>query len=84
LAVVLDYIQATYFEFASANISAGLAGEKYYEYDFGYGTTRARTQKRLNMARLHVQNELLQAGAPDQEGIAAMFKNRGIIEHYLN
>jgi len=33
--------------------TAGLAGEKFYEYDYGYGTTRARTQKRLNLARLH-------------------------------
>ena len=81
---VLDYAQGTYFEFARANISAGLAGEKYYEYDYGYGPTRARTQKRLNMARLHVQNELLQVGAPDQVNVIALFEGRGIIEHYLN
>ena len=84
LTCVLDYAQGTYFEFARANIRAGLAGEKYYEYDYGHGPTRARTQKRLNMARLHVQNELLRVGAPDQEGIAALFKGRGITEHYLN
>jgi hypothetical protein len=30
-----------------------------YRGDYGFGPTRARTQKRLNMARLHVQDELL-------------------------
>jgi glutathione S-transferase len=81
---VLDYAQSTYFKFARANITAGLAGEKYYEYDYGFGPTRARTQKRLNMARLHVQNELLQVGAPDQTGIRSLFAETGILEHYLN
>ena len=84
LPALLDYLQGTYFQFASANISAGLAGEKYYEYDYGFGTTRARTARRLNLARLHVQDELLQLGAPGHEGINALFAGRGIVEHYLN
>ena len=40
------------------DIATGLAGEKYYEFDYGIGSFRARTQKRLNLARLHVQDEL--------------------------
>lgn len=84
LGTVLDYAQRTYFQFARANISAGLAGEKYYEYDYGFGPTRARTQKRLNHARLHVRDELLQLGAPDNSSVATLFAGRGILEHYLN
>jgi hypothetical protein len=80
---VLDYAQRTYFQFASANIAAGLAGEKYYEYDYGFGSTRARTQRRLNLARLHVQDELLQLGAASQKEIKTLFAGRGILEHYL-
>lgn len=84
LSSVLDYAQGTYFQFARANINAGLAGEKFYEYDYGFGATRARTQKRLNLARLHVQDELLQVAAHDRENINALFAGRGILEHYLN
>ena len=80
----MDYLQGSYFQSAPANIAAGLAGEKYYEYDYGFGTTRARTQKRLNLARLHVQNELLRAGAADDPGVQELFAGRGILEHYLN
>ena len=67
----------------SNNIAAGLAGEKYFEYDYGFGTTRARTQRRLNLARLHVQDELLRAGAADNAAAKALFAGRGILEHYL-
>jgi hypothetical protein len=80
---VLDYAQTSYFIFARANIAAGLAGEKFYEYDYGYGTTRARTQKRLDLARLHVQDELVQSGAPDNNSVCTLFAGRGILEHYL-
>jgi len=81
---ILDYARGTYFKFARANISAGLSGKKYYEYDYGFGPTRARTQKRLNMARLHVQDELLQLGVAVQESINSMLAGRDILEHYLN
>jgi glutathione S-transferase len=84
LQAVLDYLQGSYYQSAPANIAAGLAGEKYYEYDYGFGTTRARTQKRLNLARLHVQDELQRAGAAHDAGVQALFAGRGILEHYLN
>ncbi|MGI9292500.1 MAG: glutathione binding-like protein [Pseudomonadales bacterium] len=83
LSVILDYVQRSYLQFASANIAAGLAGEKYYEYDYGFGPIRARTQKRLNMARLHVQYELQRMGADSHESINQLFAGRGILEHYL-
>jgi hypothetical protein len=84
LTVVLDYLQRSYFQFAHANIAAGLSGEKYYEYDYGFGPTRARTQKRLNMARLHVRDELQRAAAVADEGVRELFAGRGIMEHYLD
>ena len=80
---MLDYLQGSYYQSAPANIAAGLAGDKYYEYDYGFGTTRARTQKRLNLARLHVQDELLRAGVADDAGTQALFAGRGILEYYL-
>lgn len=83
LNTIVDYAQSTYFKLARANIAAGLAGEKFYEYDYGFGPTRARTQKRLNVARLHVRDELLRCGAPDNSNINALFQGRGILEHYL-
>lgn len=84
LKLVLDYFQGSYFQFASANISAGLAGEEYYEYDYGFGPTKARTQKRLNLARLHVRDELQKAGASYNADILSFFKGRRILEHYLD
>ena len=84
LTVILDYLQRSYFQFARANIAAGLAGEKYYEYDYGFGPTRARTQKRLNMARLHVRDELQRAGAVADTGVRELFAGRGILQHYLD
>lgn len=83
LVVLLEYLQNTYFRFASANIAGGLAGDKYYQYDYGFGPTRARTQRRLNGARLHVQDELLRLGASTNRDIHKLFDGRGILEHYL-
>ena len=84
LKVVLDYLQGSYFRSAAANISAGLAGETFFECDYGFGTSSARTQKRLNLARLHVQDELIRIGAADCTGVKALFSGYGIIEYYLN
>ncbi len=84
LSTVLDYLQGSYYKSATANIAAGLAGEKYYEFDYGFGGTRARTQRRLNLARLHVQDELLRAGAAEDTSVKTLFAGRGIIEHYLS
>jgi glutathione S-transferase len=83
LSTLLDYLQGSYYKSAPANITAGLAGETYYEYNCGFGTIRVRTQKRLNAARLHVQDELLRAGAADNPRVQAQFSERGILEYYL-
>ncbi len=67
-----------------ANITAGLAGEKYYEYDYGFGPTRAHTQRRLNMERLLVQDELNRLDAQNHQAVQELFNGRGILEHYLD
>ncbi|MDE0951825.1 MAG: glutathione binding-like protein [Halioglobus sp.] len=84
LGVLLDYLQRSYLQFATANIAAGKAGEKYYEYDYGFGATRARTQRRLNKARLHVQDELNRVDAANNESITELYGSRGILQHYLS
>ena len=83
LQIVLDYLQGSYYQSAPANIAAGLAGEKYYAFDYGFGTTRARTQKRLNLARLHVQHELQRLGAGENADVQELFATRGILEYYF-
>ena len=83
LGPIFDYAQSTYFRFAAANIAAGLRGDKFYDYDYGYGPVNARTQKRLNFARLHVQDELQQMSTQDDAHVQAYFDGRGILEHYL-
>jgi len=60
LAGIFDYADHSYFIFAPASIGAGLRGEKYFEFDYGYGAIKARSQKRLEKARLHVRDELTQ------------------------
>lgn len=81
---LLGYFEGSYFKAATNNIAAGLAGEKYYEYDCGFGPTQARTQKRLNQARLHVKDELNRIGANDNAEIQTYFAGRDILEYYLD
>jgi hypothetical protein len=38
----------------------------------------------LNLARLHVQDELQRLGAGENADIQGIFAGRGILEHYLN
>ncbi|MEM8496649.1 MAG: glutathione S-transferase C-terminal domain-containing protein [Pseudomonadota bacterium] len=84
LCKVFDYLQGSYFQCATANITAGLSGDKYYEYDYGFGPTKARTQKRLNGARLHVRDELQKTGVAHNADIQRYFKDRQILEYYLD
>lgn len=84
LTVVLDYMQRSYLPFATANIAAGIAGEKYYQYDYGFGPVKARSQRRLNKVRLHVQDELNRIDAASHKGIVDLYRSRGILQHYLD
>jgi len=83
LGVILDYLQGSYFPYAKANVAAGLAGEEYYEYDYGFGPTRAQPNPQFNMARLHVRDELNRVHAFDNPAVKALFAGRGILEYYL-
>ena len=80
---ILDYLARTYFVSSAANISAGLAGEKFYEYDIGYGVTRARTARRLNQARLHVKDELNLVNAAQDPSVRTLLEQTGILSYYL-
>lgn len=80
---LFDYAQKTYFVFAPASIRAGLSGEKYYEYDYGYGPTKARSQKRLEKARLHVGNEISRLGKPAVKSFRTAFADYSFPEFYL-
>ena len=83
LSDVLDYFGRTYFVSSAANIAAGLAGEKFYEYDIGHSVTRARTARRLNQARLHVKGELNRCHAAEDFALHAMLGQTGILSYYL-
>lgn len=81
---MLDYFAKTYFVSSAANVTAGLAGEKFYEYDIGHGVTRARTARRLNQARLHVKAELNRCHARDDAALQAMLGQTDILSYYLD
>ena len=83
VASIVNYFARTYFVSSSANIAAGLAGEKFYEYDIGYGVTRARTARRLNQARLHVKGELNLVNAAQDPSVRTLFEQTGILSYYL-
>lgn len=83
LASIVNYFARTYFVSASANIAAGLASEKFYAYDIGYGITRARTARRLNQARLHVKEELKLVNAAQDSSVQALMGQNGILSYYL-
>ncbi|MFQ3322838.1 MAG: glutathione S-transferase [Pseudomonadales bacterium] len=78
---LLDYAQATYYVDAPAKIKAGLNNEKYYQCDYGYGVVTARSQKRLEKSRLHVQQELKQL---DLEKIKKNLEGYALLDFYLS
>jgi glutathione S-transferase len=80
---ILNYADNTYARYVTANIAAASEGEKYFEYDFGYGVTRARTQKRLNKARLHVQDELNKIEACTAGAVRSALGDLTLLDYYL-
>ncbi len=75
---ILDYARDHYQVFAFTSISAAAQGEKYFTLDLGDGAFVARSMKRLEKARLHVQDELLRVGSEKSS-----LKNTGAISFYL-
>ena len=76
---LLHYMQRTYQKFAAASINAAQANEKLFDLDVGYGVFTARSMKRLEKARLHVQDELRRC----QAGTLPLNK-QGILNFYLD
>ncbi|MCB1843437.1 MAG: glutathione S-transferase C-terminal domain-containing protein [Halioglobus sp.] len=83
LRAVFEYLNGSYFAFARANLAAVIAGDKYVAFDIGSGSTRARSQRRVNLARLHVQDELLRIQAEAHPGVATQFAGTDILSYYL-
>ncbi|MBV33571.1 MAG: glutathione S-transferase, partial [Porticoccaceae bacterium] len=67
-----------YQVFASSSISAAVRGEKYFTLDLGDGAFVARSMRRLEKARLHVQDELLRVGAEKSS-----LRDTGVLSFYL-
>jgi len=84
LSPLLDYFQHSYFTAATVNIAGNSAGERFYEVDFGLGPVTARTQKRLNVARLHVRDELQKIAAMENKDVQATYGSRNILDYYFN
>jgi len=78
LVPLLGHAQQTYHRFASQSLLAASKGEKFFELDLGHGPFTARSMKRLEKARLHVQDELQRGGAVDSS-----LKATGIMDFYL-
>lgn len=74
---IIEHAKNNYQAFALASIEAAGRGEKEFTLDLGYGPFTARSMKRLDKARLHVQDELGRAGAADTQ-LAEM----GVLEFY--
>jgi len=83
LAQIFDYAEHSYFVFAPASISAGLRGEKHFQFDYGYGPIKARSQKRLEKARLHVQDEITQMSISERKQIQQQLGHYRALDYYL-
>ncbi len=75
---LFNYALNNYQRFAASSLEAAAKGEKYFELDLGHGPFTARSMKRLEKARLHVQDEVLRC-----EGQNSSLKESGILDFYL-
>jgi len=78
LAPIFDYIIKNYHAFAGASIAAAGRGEKFFELDLGDGPFVARSMKRLEKARIHVQDELIRANCN-----STIMTDSGIMSFYM-
>ena len=78
LSPIFDYIIKNYHAFAGASIAAAGRGEKFFELDLGDGPFVARSMKRLEKARTHVQDELIRANCN-----SAIMTDSGIMSFYM-
>jgi glutathione S-transferase len=75
---LFEHALNTYQRFARSSLEAAGKGEKFFELDLGDGPFTARSMKRLEKARLHVQDELQRCGAP-----TSSLQSYGIMDFYL-
>lgn len=75
---LLDHLVAYYHVFATESIKGAVKGEKYFTCEVPSGPITARTMRRLDKSRLHVQNELQRAGAFENEYL----KTSGVLDYY--
>tara|TARA_B100000963_G_scaffold69142_1_gene57567 strand:- start:2175 stop:3221 length:1047 start_codon:yes stop_codon:yes gene_type:complete len=75
---IFDYAVKNYHRFASESILAAGKGEKFFELDLGDGPFTARSMRRLEKVRMHVQDELIRAGS-DKSSLA----NHEVMSFYL-
>lgn len=76
---LFEHALNTYQRFAASSLEAAAAGEKFFELDLGDGPFTARSMKRLEKARLHVQDELQRCGAENSN-----LASSGIMDFYLS
>ena len=75
---LFDYSRNHYQVFAFESISASVRGEKTFSLDLGDGPFVARSMRRLEKVRLHVQDELLRA-----ESDKSVLGESGVIDFYM-
>mgnify|MGYP005678512687 FL=1 len=75
---IFDYARKHYQVFAGQSIAAAGRKEKFFELDLGDGPFVARSMKRLEKARMHVQDELLQANSD-----TSSLTDCGVMDFYL-
>jgi glutathione S-transferase len=78
LSPIFDYIIKNYHAFAGASIAAAGRGEKFFKLDLGDGPFVARSMKRLEKARTHVQDELIRVNCN-----SSIMTDSGIMSFYM-
>ena len=84
LTAILDYLQTSYFSYAIANKEAVSAEAKHVQFNYGgFGEIQARSARRLNLARLHVADELTRCGAKQNAAIQTTYSGTNILDYYF-
>jgi len=75
---LLEHARGTYHAFARASIAAALKGDKTFTLDIGSGPFTARSMKRLEKARQHVRDEVVDLPLKGTQleglGVLALYK----------
>ena len=80
LLALLDYAEKAYVPYARGSITAGLSGEKHFTFKYGQSQVKARSQRRLEKARLHVRDELMRS---EPQAITEAIAERPLMRFYL-